>query len=173
MAFTYSKLAEVSVGSGGTSAIAFNNIPQNYTDLVIKLSIRHTRSLEYEDIKCSINGRSVATNWSFKAIYGYGSTAGSEGYSGNSSYSIVTGDTATANTFSNTEIYIPNYSTSTAKSISADSSTENNGSNAILYMASALFDSTTNIVSIEFTPAHTGTFMQHSTATLYGVKAEV
>ena len=40
MAFTYSKLAESTVGVSGAAFIDFNNIPQNYTDLVLLYSAR-------------------------------------------------------------------------------------------------------------------------------------
>ena len=39
---TMTKLATVTVGSGGSSTITFSNIPQNYTDLVVKASLRGT-----------------------------------------------------------------------------------------------------------------------------------
>ena len=49
MAYTYSKIASVTVGSGGSTSIEFLAIPQNYTDLVIKVSGRSARSAQQAD----------------------------------------------------------------------------------------------------------------------------
>jgi hypothetical protein len=38
MAYTYSKLATYTVGSSSILSMAFLNIPQTYTDLVLKIS---------------------------------------------------------------------------------------------------------------------------------------
>jgi len=44
MAYTYSKIATYTVGSGGVATVSFLNIPQNYTDLILKASIRSSIS---------------------------------------------------------------------------------------------------------------------------------
>ena len=40
MATTFTKIASVTVGSGGASSIDFTSIPSTYTDLCVKLSTR-------------------------------------------------------------------------------------------------------------------------------------
>ena len=166
---TFTLIASSTVGSGGVSSITFSSIPSTYTDLCLKISGRtNTYSNEWQDIQFSLNGGNYATGWSFKAIYGNGSAASSEGYS-NSSFSLVDSSTATASTFSNTEIYIPNYYSATVKSISADTVTENNGTRAIAYLSAALWNTSTQINSIAFKPATSVNFSEHSTAYLYGI----
>jgi hypothetical protein len=46
MANTYEAIATVEVGSGGAADIEFTSIPGTYTDLVLKLSARGTRSFD-------------------------------------------------------------------------------------------------------------------------------
>ena len=78
----------------------------------------------------------------------------------------------TASTFGNAELYIPNYTSSNNKSFSADSVTENNATAAYSQLIAGLWSNVTAITSLSLAPS-SGTFVQHSTATLYGVKAEV
>lgn len=168
MAFTYSKLAEVTVGSGGASSIDFANIPQNYTDLVLKISGRGSASALTSVVSILLNGSS--TNFTNKYVAGSGASA--------STGAVVqfVGDfpaaTSTASTFSNTEIYIPNYTSSANKSFSVDHIHETNGTTAYAELSAELWSNVTFITNITLSIA-SGTFVQYSTATLYGVKAEV
>jgi hypothetical protein len=170
MAFTYSKLAEVTVGSGGVASIDFNNIPQNYNDLVLKISARTNRSDTSDNIIISFNGST--SSLSFRYLQGNGASAtsssGSTGYVGN-----LDANTATASTFGNAEIYIPNYSGNTFKSVSSDTVDETNATTAYATFTAQLWSNVTAISSINFKPQVGSLFQQHSTATLYGVKAEV
>lgn len=173
MAFTYSKLAEVTVGSGGSPSIGFTNIPQNYNDLVIKVSLRtDNNSSNYLSAFITFNGST--SGYSQRMVYGTGSSALSASGSGTyidwAAYGTAT--PATANTFGNGEIYIPNYTGSTNKSISSDSVSENNATNSIAALTAGLWSNTTAISRITLA-GNSGNLAQYSTATLYGVKAEV
>jgi hypothetical protein len=180
MAFTYSKLAEVTVGSGGVASITFSNIPQNYTDLKIVGSMRSTASAA-GTLLYILNGTSIA--YTGKYLGGTGSasesanlttlTAGAGGTWGRAGNAGVNDSSTTASTFSNWDMYIPNYTSSNNKSISFDSVTENNATTAYAELDALLWSNTTAITSIAFATNSTGSFAQHSTATLYGVKAEV
>jgi hypothetical protein len=157
----------VVVGSGGAADITFSAIPNTYTDLVIKFSTRDTFSAAYTNVITKING--VTTSQSNRTVLGLG-TGTPSSFADTPLYSASsTGSTATASTFSNVEIYIPNYaSTSTNKSISIDSVTETNATGAAASLVAGLYASNTAITSITLTP-NSGTFVQHSTAYLYGV----
>lgn len=174
MAYTYSKIASYTVGSGGVSTVDFLAIPQNYTDLIIKASARDTYTglgTPTSDIRLKYN--SSTAGYSSRVVYGEGTGTGS----GSQSTSYVTWsgtaacNDATANTFSNTEIYIPNYTSSNYKSSSADGVGENNATAATVDMAAGLWSNTNPITSV--TLSVFSNFMQYSTFTLYGVKAEV
>jgi hypothetical protein len=166
---TFSKIATVTVGSGGASTIAFSSIPSIYTDLCIKVSAKSTNSAgeSADSYKISFNG--VTTNLSSIALGAYGSTA----YSGLRSTEIVAGVTngtsVSTSIFNNDEIYIPNYASNNNKSISIDSTNESNttNGNSIAFRA-GLWASTAAITSITLTPA-SSPFGQYSSVTLYGI----
>ena len=171
MAYTYSKIASVTVGSGGASSIDFLAIPQNYTDLIVKSSIRTSYAGVSDAITVSFNG--VTTNLSSRRLYGTGASAASTN-SGSLSYGDSgVGSTATANTFSNGELYIPNYAGSNYKSSSSDGVGENNATSTTATLAANLWSSSAAINSISLKSENGSTIQQYSTATLYGIKAEV
>jgi len=116
LAFTYSKLAETTVGAGGTSAITFSNIPQNYTDLVIKTSVRTNNTGAGYRIAATFNGST--SNFTGRNVYGGGSGSAASGTQTNVLIGFVDGTTETASTFSNNETYIPNYTSANFKSLS-------------------------------------------------------
>ena len=101
-----------------------------------------------------------------KRLQGNGASASSDAdYSG----SWNAGANATANTFGNSEIYIPNYTGSNYKSISADSVSENNASAAYANLFAGLWSNTAAINQITLIPGASANFAQYSTATLYGI----
>ena len=170
MAYTYSLLASSTVGVGGASTITFNNIPQNYTDLVLKISARTTRAAQVSDaISVSING--VATNQTSLYLEGSGSATGSGTLT--SFRTQATGAGATANTFGNSEFYFPNYAGSTNKSASSDGVSENNATAANAWLVANLWSQTVAINQITVTDLNSATFVQYSTAYLYGIRVEI
>ena len=168
---TFTLIASSTVGAGGASSITFSSIPSTYTDLCLKISARDASfANEWKALRFAFNGSSdYTTNWTMKGLYGTGSATGTESYS-TSSFSFASSANATANTFSNTEIYIPNYYVSGVKSISADSVTENNATRSLTYLSAALYNSSIQISSITFKLESDNNFAQYSTAYLYGVK---
>ena len=169
MANTYVAIATVTVGSGGAANIEFTSIPQTYTDLAILLSARCSQSAITGNCTIAFNGTSA--NSSRRNLNGSGSavssTNASDGYIGD-----VVGANATASTFGNMQVYIPNYTSSNNKSFSVDTVTENNGTEAWDQLIAGLWSNSAAITSIKFAPLspQTWTFSQYSTATLYGIK---
>jgi hypothetical protein len=165
MALQLYKIGSVEVGSAGASSIAFSSIPQGYTDLKIVSSIRKTGG-STGSLLISLNGSS--TNFTQRDLYGNGSTVAS-GNTTTAYIAVVNGGTTTANTFDNTEIYIPNYAGSTNKSLSSDSVAENNATGDIYDVFTALLWSNTSAINaITLSPTN-NSFAQYSTATLYGI----
>ena len=168
MAFTHSKLAEVTVGATAVASIDFNSIPQNYTDLVLKYSARTSATGSIgASVYIKFNGSS--SNLTSRYLEGDGTNKGSYTNPGDFG-GVATTNSMTASTFSSTEIYIPNYSGSTNKSFSLDSVTEQNATGALTELSAGLWSNPTAISQITLS---TSNFQQYSTATLYGVKAEV
>jgi hypothetical protein len=148
------------------SSVTFDNIPQTgYTDLKIVTSTR----LSSTDSPILVNFNGVTTGYSWRRIYGNGSSASS--LSGSDGY-FLHGNTSstTANTFSNAEFYVPNYTASQSKSISVDTALETNATGGELFMLAALWANNAAITSILLTPL-TGSFVAGSTFSIYGVAA--
>ena len=164
MASTYELIASVTVGSGGASSIDFTSIPATYTDLVLKASLRSEGNFNWTYI--AFNGSSA--NFTEKRLYGSGSATGSQSDTGNNAF-LQDQDGYTASTFSNGEIYIPNYAGSAYKSFSVDTVQENNATGAFAFLTAGLWSSTSAINQITITP-DTADIAQYSTAYLYGVK---
>lgn len=162
---TYQLISSVTVGSGGASSIDFTSIPSTYTDLVLKVSARESGGA---GLNITFNGTTTGYN-DIELYTSNGTSAASYSRTGNAGYwGIDNSSSTTASTFSNTELYIPNYAGSTNKSGSLDSVAENNATAAYLVMAAELLANTAAISSIKITPA--SGFVQHSTAYLYGIK---
>ena len=171
---TFIKIASVTVGSGGASSIDFTSIPSTYTDLCLKLSTRTNNT----GVRVRFNSDSAA-NYSWRRLDGNGSGAFSNNNTTYGSpyntflyFSMQNFTTDTADTFSNGEMYVPNYTSSNQKSASLDSVAENNAATAYMAMQSGLWTGTAAITSIALTPdtSTSPSFAQYSTATLYGIK---
>lgn len=171
MANTYVAIAKINVGSGGASSIEFTSIPQTYTDLLLKTSIRGNRSAsENQAIELSFNG--VTTNLSDRWIRLVDNALASGSENDKIQYGAP-GASNTASTFSNDEIYIPNYTSSNYKSVSIDNVSENNGTNVFSYLTAGLWSSTSAITSIKITAANAGTsLLEYSNFYLYGIKKD-
>jgi hypothetical protein len=168
MANTFELIASSTVGSGGAASIDFTSIPSTFTDLCVKLSGRSTATPAnpWTSVYSYFNNDTTGGNYTGRAVYGTGSAAGSEA---NGVVLFASNGTATASTFANSELYIPNYTSSNAKSASADNGTESNATASLAYLGALLWSGTAAINRITLTPT-SGNFAQYSTAYLYGVK---
>lgn len=164
MANTFVAIATTTVGSGGASTIEFTSIPGTYTDLAIKTSLRVSNAVTAVDVNIKFNTSDA--NKTILYLSGDGATVSSGSFASTSA--VATGASATANTFSNCELYFPNYAGSTNKSFSIDRATENNATTAYAALLAGLWAQTAAITGISF---H-GNFVQYSTATLYGIKKD-
>jgi len=153
--------------NASASSVTFSNIPQSgYTDLKVVLSTRTDYATNGDSAYIRFNG--ATTGFSAKRLQGDGSIA----YSANATEILFATDAAndTANTFSNVEIYIPNYTSNNQKSVSFDSVSENNATQAYQRLGAALWTGTGAITSATITP-NNGNFVANSTFSLYGLAA--
>ena len=156
---TTSGVNTVTIGSGGT-------IPQTYTDLELKISVRNNDS----QAALYIRPNGSTSSLSAKRLMADGSTI-SSGTSGSTIYCfILNASTTTANTFSNATIYIPNYTSSDNKSLSIDGVSETNGNTDVFRFMGAGQWTNSAITSIDLVAEGTGTFANNSTFYLYGIK---
>lgn len=170
MANTFVPLAK-SVLTSTSSSISFNSISGSYTDLVILISARTDRpTVQQDPIKIRFNGASVDTNLSYTYVYAVGTSVGA---SAGSSYGLIGYATcagSTSNTFSNIEVYLPNYAGSTNKLISSTNANETNAtsSNELDVIATS-WNSTAAITSITLLPNTGPNFVSGSRFDLYGI----
>ena len=173
MANTYTLINSITVGSP-VASMSFSSIPATYTDLLLKMSVRNSAgSNAWDDFYIDINGSS--SNFTSRVLYGGGGGGTSVG---SSSYTfgyaqIGEGNGGTTNTFGNAEMYFPNYTDSTtAKSFSSDSVSENNAAGNLVQIGATLWNPSTKaaISSLTFRWVTTGNFVANSTAYLYGIK---
>ena len=164
---TYTLISSVTVGSGGAASIEFTSIPATYTDLCLVYSLRGNIAGSNDECNILING--ATSSYTNRYLQGNGTSASS-----GSSYTtkIYTGETdgstATANTFGNGSAYFPNYAGSNYKSLSTDGVSENNAASAYTNLSANLWSNTAAITSISL-QAYSGTWLQYSTAYLYGI----
>lgn len=168
MALSIFKIATVEVASPATS-IDFASIPQGYTDLKIVMSARNTNATVDSTYVLKLN----STNGTSKVLYANGASVGS--LSSITVWGYVNAASSTANSFSSTEIYLPNYTSSAAKSASVDNVDETNATNAAMSMVAGVFSSVTSAVtSISLLACDNNQdnnryFLPYTTATLYGI----
>jgi hypothetical protein len=135
------------------------------------VSARSSRSQSSDNIDIFFNGST--SNRSDRALRGSGTVAVSYTTS-NGHIGYIPAASDTANTFGSTLIYIPNYTSSNNKSFSADVVMENNNTSnggAFMVLDAGLWSQTAAITSITINTSSGGgsNFVQHSTATLYGI----
>ena len=165
MALQLFKIADVAVSSA-VATVDFTSIPQGYTDLMLKISGRiNSSNAGWYDANITFNG--VGTSYSGRWLYGNGTTTQS---STESSITVRCPSTAaTANTFSNVEVYIPNYTSANYKSVTMDICTENNATLSLNMILAGLWSNTAAISSLTLTPITSTTWATNSTFSLYGV----
>lgn len=163
---TFKLISSVTVGAGGAASIDFTSIPSTYTDLCVKLSSRGF-SGGARDVNIQFNTDSTVSNYSERQLQGNGSSVASG--TGQQQSATSSGATDTASTFANSDIYIPNYVGSTAKSFSTDTVTENNATLAYATFRAGLWSGTAAINAIKLTHNGGDSFGQYTTAYLYGI----
>ena len=165
------KLIEAKTLASSAATVVFSAIPQTYTDLVLVVSARTDNAYIADTLYVTMN--SSTSNFSWENIYGTSSsTVVSQNSTTNQLASGINGANSTASTFSNLEIYIPNYrNTAHNKSITNQGVVENNSSRGDNFVDSVLWNDTSSITSMTLAPIGAGVFVTHSTFYLYGVDA--
>jgi hypothetical protein len=164
MAKTYSAIQSFTLTST-TASVVFNNIPQNFSDLLIKVSSRKIGSgVDTEGI--TINGSALSygrymdSNGSNGATPRSGNVTIYQGLAQPSDY--------TASTFSVTEYFIPGYTNSYYKTITGNSILENNGAATYQGRTASIYNSTSAVTSLTLT-VNGSNYAANSTFTLYGI----
>lgn len=165
------------ISNSTTNGIYFNNIPQTFTDIQIRFSVRSLYAGANNTAFFYFQDGGNNANYSETYFYGNGSTAGSTrvgtgGVDYGTGIFAIPGNTTTANTFGSGDIYIPNYAVSGNKhSYIMDIVSENNSATTGIYLelGAGLFNLTTAITGAGFYLQGGNYFAPNSTFSLYGV----
>lgn len=164
----WTKIQHIEVPAGGQSSIVFNNVPQLYDDLVIKASLRTTSTNIYDDLDITFNGETART---WRGFYYVPSSVATNGSSAFNIVAQTPGGVLAESVFNNMELYIADYKSTGVKIISSEGVVPNASSSQ--YMMVINSNSVTNSAAVEtITLSHafgTYTFVQYSSATLYGI----
>ena len=156
--------------TANTASVTFSNIPQNYTDLLLKISVRTTNTQFGETVRIKPNNS--ASNGFARVIRGFSGTSTSAyTYSNVLAMNNSLGDGATASTFASIDVYIPNYTSSNYKSFSGDAVSENNASDGRVELNASLWSDSAAITSLvlDNDAGSPFSFTANSTFTLYGI----
>jgi hypothetical protein len=168
---TYTLIQKTTLNASAAS-ITLSNIPQTFTDLVIRVSLKTTRTTDYvDDFRLTFNGSS--TGYGIRGVANYNGTLRADT---NTSAPYIYANAATAShasqtpsTFCNSEIYVPNYTSANNKSVSIDSTTEQNGTQIWQDLQAAIWSNSAAITSVTLVPDVAANFTQYSSVSLYGV----
>lgn len=171
MPTTYTAIESIYV-SGTQATVSFTNIPNTYTDLVVRYSARSTVSDTQDTIYIDFNN-SGGTFYSYTEIQG--SSSGVSASTSSNLSAVQTfgplGATAIANAFSTGEVYIPNYKFADAKPFGWDTTNARYSSSERIHIVSGRWNDGSTITTIRFDLA-SGSFAANSNFHLYGIKKD-
>jgi hypothetical protein len=154
-----------------TAGVTFSALPTTYKDLVLRASVRGIDAGINTIFRLRINA-DTGSNYSYIRLLGYdGSTSSliQANVSDNIGTAFFNLSSSTSDTFSNIEVYIPNYLSTTSKPISGAGVAENNASTGLVSAFAVLYRNSSAITSLEFLTNTTG-FVSGSSFYLYGIK---
>jgi hypothetical protein len=160
-------LIESKTLGAAAASIEFTSIPQDGTDLVVLLNLRGNDASTVSDSLIQFNGDTGA-NYAWRRLTGGGDFVGTDSGNGFLSGSIP-GATATSNTFGNATVYIPNYTSTVAKSGSVDGVSEHNAVRSYQVIIACSWTGTVAITSLLIKLFSGANILSGSTASLYKV----
>ena len=161
MANTYT-LIEAKTLTSSSATVDFTNIPQTYTDLLVKVSAKSNRT-SFSDMIIRFN--SDSTTYYNRRMY---ADTGNVNHD-TSEHTNYAGTNTGSYQFCNAEYYIPDYTSARNKSwVVRTVSAMNHANNAFTTLASGSWDGATAITSLQITDIVT-TMQADSTFYLYGI----
>lgn len=167
-------IRHLEVGAAGTNLLEFSAIPVDgtYTDLLLVASLRDTTGISSFMLQATTGYfNSSSANFTYLTIDArdIGALTGS---GSNSRWGYHEAPPAPSDTFSSLQMYIPNFASSNYKNYSLEyaiPSTTSGGDNSYRGMYGGIWSQNAAISNLRL--GTSGSFVQHSSATLYGIKA--
>jgi hypothetical protein len=167
----YESIATTTVGSGGAASVTFSSIPATYTHLQIR-GITNSSAGGGSSINMQVGNGSIDTgsNYAWHQIYGDGTSPVANAGTTQTSIRAIPYDSVTSTSFSAFVIDILDYAnTSKYKTTRTLTGVDTNSASGIIVFRSGLWQSTSAINTITFTPT-SGNLLQYSSFALYGIK---
>ena len=168
-ATSYESIATVLVGSGGASDITFSSIPSTYKHLQIRYIGRNTSTSL--DVYAQFNA-DTGNNYRSHYLTGDGSSA-SAGDIGTQAFwngGYTSGSSQSANVFGAAVIDILDYTNTNKNTVTRTLTGWDNNGSGQLVLYSGLWINTAAVTSIKLYKPPSGTWAQHSSFALYGIK---
>jgi hypothetical protein len=147
------------------ASLGFTSIPQDFDDLLILIAARNNRASALADGgRLTLNDST--SDFTDRTLRGTGSAASS--LASARFIGEIPSTDATANTFSNIALYIPNYTLAINKSFSVDAVMENNATSSNLTISSGLWANTAAITSFAIS-CNNGSLISGTTISVYGI----
>jgi hypothetical protein len=146
--------------TGSASSIEFTSIPQIFTDLILLGSLRGSASSNFSGTLIKLNAVTPVG----RRIEGNGSSA----YSQTFPTFGIPANTSTANTFNNFQAYLPSYTSSSNKTISIETTTENNATESYQNIVAGVYTLSAGVTTILIS-SDSGSFVAGSSISLYGI----
>lgn len=172
---SYTPIAKVVLGSNSVD-MQFTSIPGTYTDLVLLVSIRTSRTPDTADeVHIQFNS-DTGNNYSSRALRSTGSAAGAtinENTSAIKRMWMASGNSP-SDTFGSGQIYIQNYSSSAINKVVSISSVQgSNTAQQYVSLISSIWTSNSPITSIKLFSETSNNLIAGSSAYLYGITKAV
>ncbi len=172
MAATYIPIQSITL-SASAASVTFSDIPQTYSDLVIRCSIKDSTTTGLP------NALTVRMNGVGTSVYSYTflhANAGTPASARASSaqeirgiYYVTSHYSATPNTFNSVELYVAEYTKAAAKPVSIDNGYEINATGSYGGISAGLYQQDTAITSVSIIPG-SNNWVANCTFHLYGIK---
>ena len=167
MAYTYEPIVTTTTTTA-SPAFTFSSISQNYTDLVLIMSVRANSTPTSYGTNIRFNS-DTGSNYSRTIMYGYGGGYAAQRATNQTRFDISSG-TTTANQFNIIRLNVMNYSNSTTYKTLIG---HNDDRADVASVTCGLWRNTNAITSITITPYDSNAtgFATGCTFTLYGIKS--
>ena len=170
MANTYELIAS-SVLSATATTVTFSSIPQTYTDLVLKTTVRSEYASAQSRYRVYVNTLSTRSIYNYSALVASGATVGSESAVGNAFWYSQESPaaTSTSNTFDSNEWYFADYTATTfnKNGVNYESSIS---TNLYQYLGGSNLNDPAAITTLYVVMGNSANFSIGSTFYLYGIK---
>lgn len=157
------------------ASIELTSIPNTYDDLLIQYSLRVFRDGDFGFFYVQFNSDTTGANYASQYLRvrptgapfaSSPSGGGNSIFGGSSTY-----NSATSQTQSSSEFYIPNYANSAEKALITESWSSNNSASTEAYLTVGNYYGTSAISSIKIIDGNGSNFIQKSTVTIFGITA--